>query len=447
MFVGPEPESLEEDAALLKPVSRTSGGTTLLMAVLLVIIALGAYAYSLQLRDGLGVTGANRPVAWGLYIINFVFFIAISYGGTLTSAILRILRAEWRRPITRLAEVITVCGILIGTLNVVLDLGHPERALTLLVYGRFQSPLLWDLAAITLYLVLSLVYLYLPLIPDLALMRHHAPHLPSWQRRLYDRLSLGWDGSDRQRRRLERIIDAMAVVMIPVAVLVHSVLSWIFGMTVQPMWHSTIFAPYFVMGAIYSGLASLIIAMAIVRRGFGLDRYLGRRQFSNLGLLMLALTFTWMYFTLTEYLTTFYGNEPAEMAVFRAKLSGEFAWLFWTQVFLCAVVPLVVIIPKRLRTIRGLVAASIGVNIGMWLERFLIVVPTLTRPRLSSSIGLYVPTWIEWAVMAGCAAGLVLLVLLFARLFPIVSLWEVREGRFLHSEPGAHGRETAHHRV
>lgn len=444
MSVGSEREWQGVDAVLVRPIIRTGPGRKLLIAVLLVIILVAAYAYSLQLRFGLGVTGANRPVAWGLYIINFVFFIAISYGGTLTSAILRILRAEWRRPITRLAEVITVSGIVVGTLNVVLDLGHPERALTLMVYGRFQSPLLWDLTAISVYLMLSLVYLFLPLIPDLALLRDHAPGLPRWQRRLYERLSLGWDGSEKQRHRLERIIDAMAIVMVPVAVLVHSVLSWIFGMTLQPMWHSTIFAPYFVMGAIYSGLAALIIAMAIVRRGFRLERYLGERQFTNLGFLMLALTFTWMYFTLSEYLTTFYGSQPAEMAVFDAKVTGEFAWLFWTQFVLCAVLPLAIIVPRRLRTIPGLVVASIGINIGMWLERYMIVVPTLTRPRLSSVIGAYAPTWIEWAVMAGCAAGLILFVVLFSRLFPIVSIWEVREGREGVRQPGIDGPEPSH---
>ena len=424
-----EPETIEEDLILLKPISRTSPGMIAVVALLLAVIAFGVYAYSIQYRDGLGVTGANRPVAWGLYIINFVFFIAISYGGTLTSAILRILRAEWRRPVTRLAEVITVCGILIGTLNVVLDLGRPERALSLMIYPNFRSPLLWDLTAITTYLILSLIYLYLPLIPDLALVRQNMPEMPRWQQRLYDILSLGWTGDEKQHHRLERIIDAMALLMIPVAVLVHSVLSWIFGMTTRPMWHSTIFAPYFVMGAVYSGLASLIIALAVVRRAFRLEKYLQRRHFNNLGLIMLVLTASWIYFTLTEYLTVYYGNEPAETAVMWAKFTGEFAGLFWSQVVLCVVIPLIVIVPRRLRTIPGLVIASTAVNIGMWLERYLIVIPTLTRPRLPYGIGSFTPTWVEWAVMAGCAAALILLVVIFARIFPIVSIWEVREGR------------------
>jgi Ni/Fe-hydrogenase subunit HybB-like protein len=425
------PQPLEEDRVLLKPISQTSPGMILVAVGLLAVIAFGAFAYSLQLRDGLGVTGANRPVAWGFYIIDFVFFIAISYGGTLTSAILRILHAEWRRPITRLAEVITVCGIMIGGLNVVLDLGRPDRALYLFFFPHFRSPLLWDLTSISLYMAFSFVYLYLPMIPDMALLRDHVTNLPAWQKRLYKTLSLGWTGSAEQHHRLERIIDGMAVVMIPLAVMVHSVLSWIFGMTVRPMWHSTIFAPYFVMGAVYSGLAALIIAMAIVRRAFHLEDYLKPRHFTNMGLILLAMTMTWLYFTIAEYLTVFYGNEPAEMAVFQAKFTGEFAWLFWSQVLLCAVVPLVIIIPRQLRTITGLVVAGIAVNVGMWLERFLIVIPTLTRPRLPYGIGSYSPTWIEWAVFAACAAALILLVLVFTRLFPIVSIWEVQEGREL----------------
>lgn len=422
-------QEVSEDVILFEPLIRTGQGFYVTVVVLSLVIALGAYAYFRQLIYGLGVTGMNRPVFWGLYISNAVFFIAIGYGGTLTSAILRIVNAEWRRPITRAAEVITVCALLVGALNIAIDVGRPDRMLNLILYARLQSPILWDFIAVSLYLFFSVIYLYLPLIPDVATLQDKLPEIPGWRRRLYARLSLGWKGTEVQKRRLERGISVMAVIMIPVAISVHTVLAWMFGMTVQPMWHSTIFGPYFVMGAIYSGIATLIIAMAILRRVAHLENYLKPIHFNNLGLLLITMTLAWLYFAVAEYLTTFYGDEPADMAVLYAKFRGEFALLFWGQVITCLVIPLFILAFHRTRTIVGTVIASISVNIGMWLERYLIVIPTLTRPRLPYGRGTYRPTWVEWSIMAGCAAGLLLMFLAFSKLFPIVSIWEVREER------------------
>ncbi|MFQ6016415.1 MAG: NrfD/PsrC family molybdoenzyme membrane anchor subunit, partial [Anaerolineae bacterium] len=376
----------------------------------------------------LGVTGMNTPVYWGIYITNFVFFIGISHAGTLISAILRVFRAEWRRPITRAAEAITVFALILGASNIIIDIGRPDRALNMIIYGRFQSPLLWDVTSITIYLTASITYLYLPLIPDLALLRDR-PNLAPWRRWLYSKLALGWTGNELQKHRLERAITIMAVLIIPIAVSVHTVVSWVFAMTIQPMWHSTIFGPYFVVGAIFSGIASIIIVMAIIRRVFHLEEYLTPRHFNNLGLLLLVMSLFWFYFTFSEYLTEFYGGEPAGMSVFTAKLLGEFFPLFWTMVAFNFVIPFIILVNPRTRTIAGTVAVSILVNIGMWLERFTIVVPTLTRPRLPYGWGIYRPTWVEISILIGCFALFAFLYVLFAKVFPIISIWEVREGR------------------
>ena len=410
-------------AALVKPLESISKGFILTVVALGAIVAFGAVAYVWQLINGLGVTGLNRPVSWGFYIINCIYFIAISYGGTLTSAILRLVNARWRLPITRAAEVVTVCALGVGAFNIVLDMGRPDRVLNMILHGRLRSPILWDFYSISLYLICSFIYLYLPLIPDIAILRDKFPR----RKRLYRFLALGYTGTETQKHRLERAIDAMAVLMIPIAVSVHTVLAWLFSMTTQPMWHSTLMGPYFVMGAIFSGIGALIVALAILRKVFHLEDYFQHKQFNNLGLLLLVMTLVWFYFTLAEYVTTIYGNEPSHMAVFNAKISGEFAPYFWAQAVFCFVIPFIILVSRRTRTIAGTVIAGISVNIGMWLERLMIIVPTLTRPRMPIGIGRYAPTWVEWAIMIASAAGIILLYALFTKFFPIVSIWEIEE--------------------
>ncbi len=423
---GADPGVGLEDEALLRPVLHTTWRFWVLGAVLAAVAAWGANAYFVQFRWGLGVTGLNRPNYWGIYITNFVFFIGISHAGTLISAILRIARAEWRRSITRSAEVITVLVIFFGIGNILIDMGRPDRLMNVLRHGRFQSPLLWDVVSVSTYLVGSTVYLYLPLIPDVAILRDRTTGL---RRRFYRLLALGWRGTPRQHRILEVLISVMAVVVIPIAVSVHTVVSFVFAMTVQPMWHSAIFGPYFVVGAIFSGIAALILAMAVIRSVYGLHDYLKPVHFNYLGTLLLVMSLLWFYFTFAEYLVTFYGSEPVHMAVWWAKISGPFAPAFWTMIGCCLVVPLVILANRRTRTVKGTVVASIAVTLGMWLERWTIVVPSLSNPRLPGAAGTYFPTWVEWSVFAGCLAAFTLLYMIFTKLFPIVSIWEIREGR------------------
>jgi len=315
---------------LLTTLTRSGLGSYIVITLLLAIVGWGVYAYTIQLREGLIVTGMRDYIGWGLYITNFVFFIGISHAGTLISAILRVTHAEWRRPITRMAEAITVFALMVGAPMVIVDMGRPERILNLLLYGRLQSPILWDLISITTYLTGSLLYLYIPLIPDMALLRDQ--FTTGWRGRLYGLLAMGWRGTPEQHTRLEKGIGIMAVLIIPIAVSVHTVVSWLFGMTVRPGWHSSIFGPYFVVGAIFSGIASILIAMALFRRAFHLEAYITVRHFRNLGYLFLTLNLIYVYFTLSEYLTSFYTSFHSDAAVLESLFAGRYALAFWSMI-------------------------------------------------------------------------------------------------------------------
>jgi len=416
---------IEEDAILFDPVRKTQKTFYITLAILVAVILWAVYAYLNQYDRGLGITGLSRPTFWGVYITNFVFFIGISHAGTLISAILRLAKAEWRRSITRSAEVITVLVLFFGVGNILMDLGRPDRMLNIIWHSQFGSPLLWDVASITVYLTASSIYLFLPLIPDIALLRDHAS---KWNG-FYRILALGWKGTERQHHLLEKAIAFMAILVIPVAISVHTVVSFVFAMTIQPMWHSAIFGPYFVCGAIFSGIAALIVAMYVIRKVYHLEDYLRPIHFNNLGILLLVMTLLWFYFTFTEYITVLYGGEPLHMTIFWSKFTGQFAPYFWGMFVFCFVIPLPILSFKKTRTVLGTLIASISVIIGMWLERFVIVVPTLMNPRVPNEIVIYSPTWVEWSVFAGCVSFFILLYMGFTKVFPIVSIWEVREGR------------------
>ncbi len=489
-----------EEAAILRPLHQTSWGFYVLTAFLLGIIAVGAYAYALQLRVGLGVTGLNNRVSWGIYLTNFVFFIGVSHAGTLISAILRVTGTEWRRPITRMAEAITVFALLVGAPMVIVDLGRPDRLLNVIWYGRLQSPIMWDVLSIATYLTGSLLYLYLPMIPDLALLRDALPKAARWKHWLYRILSAGWRGTEHQKLWLERAISAMAVVIIPVAVSVHTVVSWIFAMTLRTGWHSTIFGPYFVVGAIFSGIAAIITAMAVFRWVYGLENFLTVQHFRNLGWLLLTLNLAYLYFTISEYLTVFYGGESQHVDLVRALLYGSYSRAFWAMVAGGLVLPaFLVVLPSipqldvlgkvpvlrpvplgaaaaaaavlafvprlpmlpfaaslpeflsqglpavavalgflaflallpalRQSPVASVVLASVLVNVGMWLKRYVIVVPSMALPLTPTEWATYRPTWVEWSITAAAFAIFILLYALFAKLFPIISIWEVQEAR------------------
>jgi molybdopterin-containing oxidoreductase family membrane subunit len=415
-----------DERVLLRPLVETSRGFYVVAAILVAVTLWGVFAYYLQVRHGLGRTGLNRPGYWGIYIICFVFFIGISHAGTLISAILRVSKAEWRRAITRSAELITVLVIGFGAIQPIIDLGRPDRVLNVLFHAQLRSPLLWDVISIGLYFTACTIYLYVPMIPDLAIIRDSGIKAP----RLYRFLAIGYRGTPVQRWRLERTIGVLSIVVIPIAVSVHTVIGWIFAMTLRPMWHSTIFGPYFVMGAIYSGIAAILIAMVILRKAYGLEGYFKDIHFDYLGRMLLVFSVLWFYFTFAEYLTAFYGGEPGEMRTFWAKLTGPFAIPFWLMVAGCFVIPLTLMARPSTRTPRGTLIASIAVVIGMWLERYNIVVPTSVNPRWEvESIGHYLPSWIEFSIMSATFSGFVLLYMVATKFVPIVSIWEIKEGR------------------
>src|SRR5262245_63629545 len=305
---------------LLRPLLKTSWRFWTLAILLLGVVALGIGAFAYQVDRGIGVWGLNWPVYWAFYITNFVFWIGISHAGTLISAILRMVQAEWRRPVTRCAEVITAFALMIGAMFPIIHLGRPWLFFWLmpypssrLIWPNFRSPLVWDFFAISTYLTGSVLFLVLPMIPDFALVRDRSTGL---RRRIYGGLALGWRGTTKQWHRLESAMQIMAVAIIPVAVSVHTIVSFDFSMAPVPMWHSTMFGPYFVAGAIFSGIAGLIIAMAALRKFLHLEDYLHPIHFQNLGKLLLMMSLLWAYFVFAERLTIWYGNDTPEMNVF-----------------------------------------------------------------------------------------------------------------------------------
>jgi molybdopterin-containing oxidoreductase family membrane subunit len=416
----------DEETLLLAPLTRTSRGFFGFTGLLLMVLIGGAVAYVYQLTGGLAVTGMNRPVYWGVYIVNFVFFIGLAHSGTFISAILRLVGAGWRKPLARAAEAITVFSLPFGAGSILVDLGRIDRMLNMVLYGRFESPLLWDVTSVSLYLFSSLVFFYLSLLPDIARCRDRLTDVPHWQHQMYRILALGWKDHPERYRRLEKVLAGMAVFMTLLVVTVHTVVSWVFGMTLQPGWHTAILGPFFLVGAIFSGSGAVVVAMAVLRRVYHLEDVLTLKHFNYMRQLLIGFTLVWLYFMVAEYLTTFYGQEVEEMRVFWEKFIGTYAILFWAMFALCFAVPLAILLTKGKRSIGWMVAAGLIINVGMWLERYVVVVPTLTRPRLLSELamGTYAPTWVEWAITAACFAGLVLLYALFTRLFPIIPIWE-----------------------
>jgi molybdopterin-containing oxidoreductase family membrane subunit len=419
----------DEETLLLAPLTHTTRGFAPFMGLLLVALAGGAVAYIYQLMAGLAVTGMNRPVYWGVYIVNFVFFIGLAHSGTFISAILRLVGAGWRKPLARAAEAITVFSLPFGAGSILMDLGRIDRMLNTVLYGRLQSPLLWDVTSVSLYLFSSVVFFYLALLPDIARCRDQLTDVPPWQHRMYRILALGWKDHPERYRRLEKVLGGMAVFMTLLVVTVHTVVSWVFGMTLQPGWHTAILGPFFLVGAIFSGSGAVVVAMAVLRRVYRLEKVLTLKHFNYMRQLLIGFTLVWFYFMVAEYLTTFYGQEVEEMLVFWEKFTGAYAIPFWVMFALCFAVPLAILLTKGKRSIGWMVTAGLIINVGMWLERYIVIVPTLTRPRLLSELamGTYAPTWVEWAVTASCFAGLLFLYALFTRFFPIIPIWERSE--------------------
>lgn len=420
----------------LAPLAGTGPRYWLWLALLVATVGWGLYAYATQVASGLVVTGMRDRISWGVYIASFVFFIGISHAGTLLSAILRVTRAHWQMSVTRMAEFITVVALMVGALFPLIDLGRPDRILNVFLYGRWQSPLLWDIFAIGTYLTGSTLYLYLPLIPDFALARDRlGPTAPWWRRKLLELAALGWTGSAAQRRALERAMGVMMIVIIPVAVSVHTVVSWIFAMTLRVPFNTTVFGPYFVAGAIFSGVAAIIFLMAVLRKVLHLEEWITRTQFLYLGYLLAAFTLIMTYFNLAEYVTHGYKMEEGVPFHFAQLMTGPLAPLFWGYWVFGLLIPGLIVLFPATRTVGGITVAAVLVLVAMWTERYLIVVAGFRVPTMPYEPSWYVPTWVEWSILAGAFALFALLISVFAKIFPVISIWEVVEHRG--PEPGS----------
>jgi Ni/Fe-hydrogenase subunit HybB-like protein len=309
-------------------------------------------------------------------------------------------------------------------------MGRPDRFFHTIMYGRIQSPILWDIFSLTTYMAGSLLYLYLPMIPDMALLRDSKATFAPWRQWLYQKLALGWNGTAEQHRLLERAISVMAIVIIPVAISIHTVTAWIFGMTLRPGWHSTIIGPDFVVGALYSGIAAVITIMAIFRKVFHLEQYITVEHIKKLSFLLLATCLAYFYFTVNDYIGSVYMTRIVETQLLHSIFAGSYAIQFWSMVSVGLLVPAILLILPWTRTVKGIVTASVFVNIGMWLMRYIIVVPTLSTPYLPPMQGVklnYIPTWVEWSITAGGFSAFVLLFLVFSKIFPIISIWEMKQ--------------------
>ncbi|HAW51462.1 MAG TPA: polysulfide reductase [Flavobacteriales bacterium] len=404
------------------------------LAVLALLLLGGLYALIIQIVDGHIVTGMRDNVVWGIYIANFIFFIGISYAGALISGILHLLRVPWRVPIIRIAEIITVISTLIGPAYILLCMGRLDRIHHLPLYGRIQSPIVWDVLAITTYLIGSIIFLYLASIRDLAALRDF-DFKSGWRKKVYKFMAIGFNNTPKQNRYLNQGLDIMSAIIIPLAILVHSVLAWIFGMTLRPGWHSTIFAPYFVVAAVFSGTGVLIMAMWAFRKYYHLESYITKIHFNYLGTILMILGALYGYFTFSEYLTSWYGSEKWDMEVLYKLFDPNeyWGWFFFAAI-LGVILPVIVILVPKFRNINSITAVSAVAVFALWVKRYLIIIPTLETPLLPlqdmrSEYIRYEATYVEWLLTIAGVALFCLLFFLFSKFLPIVPVVHVKEGK------------------
>jgi molybdopterin-containing oxidoreductase family membrane subunit len=401
------------------------------LAVAVTVTGIGGWAWSVALRQGLGVLGLNEPVMWGALITTFVFFIGVSHSGTLVSAILYFTRSPLRAAIGRSAEAMTVITIMTAGLYPIIHIGRSWLFFFVLPYPsqrqlwpNFRSPLTWDVFAISSYVSVSALFLYMGMLPDLAVL---AKRVTGWRRALYRVLSLGFSGTDAEWNLFEKAYPIFAGVVIPLAVSVHSVVSWDFAMSLMPGWHSAIFAPYFVAGAIFSGIAMAILLLSGLRRGYALERYIKPEHFDLLAKLLLAMSIVMTFVYATEFSMAFYRGSDAEREVFRWRVSGSYAWMFWGVVACNSVAPLACLWRRVRLSLSALVTVAVLVTVGMWFERFLFIVTTLAHHYDPGNWGTYTPTAPELLICLGGFGWFFMLFLLFIKIFPSMSVAETMQ--------------------
>lgn len=419
--------------SLLRPVFERPG---ILWKSLVGLTSLGtllfAFAFYTTLTRGIGMWGNNIPVGWAYGIVNFVWWIGFGHAGTLISAILVLFEQHWRASINRFAEAMTLFAVMQAGLFPLLHLGRPWYFFWLIpypsvqeVWPQFRSPLPWDIAAILTYLTVSLLFWYLGLIPDFAAARDRAP--TRTRAMVYAVASLGWRNSARHWHHYRTAYLLLAALATPLVISVHTIVSFDFAVSQLPGWHTTIFPPYFVAGAIFSGLALVLLLLLPARRLLRLEHVVTGRHVDVLGKLLLATSLMVAYGYLQENFFAWFGGSEYERALFEFKRSGPFGWLWKLQIFLNVVAPQLLWI-RRLRTnVAVLWLVSIGAAMGMWIERFTIIVPPLMHDFLPASWGDYAPTWVDWSLLFGSMCFFGLLFLLFVRFVPPIPLSEVKQ--------------------
>jgi Ni/Fe-hydrogenase subunit HybB-like protein len=393
----------------------------------------GAYAYSILFRHGLHRTGLMRPVGWGVLIVNFVFWVGIAHAGTLISAILFLFRARFRTAINRVAEMMTVVAVLTAGLFPILHLGRPWFAYWLAplpnqrqLWVNFRSPLAWDLFAISIYLVVSTTFLLVGVIPDAAALRDR--QAGGWRAGLYAGLAFGWRGTDEQWRHYTRAYLLFAALVTPLVVSVHSIVSWDFAVSIVPGWHSTSFPPYFVAGAILSGVAMVITVLVPLRRAYRLEDLITLRHLDRLARLVILTALIVASCYATELLMALGAPaESAERSTLVARMTGTYSPLFWLAVAGSCLGPMLLLWRRVRGSVPALLVISLGVNFGMWLERFVIVVSSLSHGRLPFGWRTYSPSWVELALTLGSFGWFFFLLLLGLKVLPPLAVAELKE--------------------
>ena len=390
------------------------------------------YAASYLFIKGVGIWGINIPVGWGFAIVNFVWWIGIGHAGTLISAVLLLLNQSWRTSINRFAEAMTLFAVACAGLFPVMHLGRPWFAYWLFPYPnvmglwpQFRSPLIWDVFAVSTYATVSLMFWFVGLIPDLATLRDRATKRV--HKIVYGILAMGWRGSATHWYRYETAYLLLAGLATPLVVSVHSVVSFDFSVAIIPGWHTTIFPPYFVAGAIYSGFAMVLTLAIPLRAAYHLEDFITMRHLENMATVMLATGLIVAYGYVFEFFTAWYSDNKYELFLSLNRAGGPYAYWYWTLITCNIIVPQLLWFSRVRRNVVVLFVLALVVNVGMWLERFIIVVTSLHRDFLPSSWGMYSPTRWDWAIFVGTLGLFVALLFLFIRFLPMISIFEMRE--------------------
>src|SRR5262245_30606878 len=422
---GPLPPDARD--AVLRPFRRPGRGYWILLAALTGVVAAGLAGWAVQLRSGMGVSGFNDSSFWSIDLADVVTFIGVSYGGAVISAVLRLTGASWWAPLSRMAEGTAVVTVRIGGALIFPHLGRPERTWELVTRPELSSPIFWDFVAISTYAIGSIIFFILPLFPDLAILHRDRREQIGRRARLYAAFSQGWAGAPRQRRVLNGALGLTAIMIIPLAVSVHSVLSWAFSLVTRPWWHESVWAPYFVVAALYSGVALVILVVAGFRRAYHLEEFITERHFRRLGFILAAFAAAYLYLTFADILPDAYAGERDSTAVFQLLLTGRFAPYFWTFIVAAGLLPLLLVAIPRTRTVSGMVVAAALVVPAMWLKRMIMVTGPATYDRITSAFGAYHFTWTYISITLAATAAVPLLLMLLFRVVPLLSIDEIQE--------------------